>query len=183
MASVNPGYAESAEITPLPPANRSRRGDQAAKRLHRIATVRRQQGVSLRSASRQLHVDTQMVQNQEDESSDLRLSELYRWEAILGVPVCELLMDSGQELSRPVMERARLVRVMKTVKSLMETATAPGIRRLTETLMQQLIEIMPELRDVSPWHSVGQRRSLTEYGRAAERVFKVEPSDEDHWDT
>jgi len=31
------------------------------------------------------------------------------------------------------------------------------------------IEIMPELKDVSPWHVVGQRRRLDEYGRAAER--------------
>ena len=29
-------------------------------------------------------------------------------------------------------------------------------------------ELMPELQDVGPWHSVGQRRSLNEYGRAAE---------------
>jgi hypothetical protein len=27
---------------------------------------------------------------------------------------------------------------------------------------------MPELKEVSPWHSVGQRRSLDEMGRIAE---------------
>jgi hypothetical protein len=30
---------------------------------------------------------------------------------------------------------------------------------------------MPELKDVSPWHSVGQRRSLDELGRIAEQPF------------
>jgi hypothetical protein len=38
-------------------------------------------------------------------------------------------------------------------------------------LEQQLIEVMPELHDVSAWHSVGQRRSPTELGRTAERVL------------
>jgi hypothetical protein len=30
---------------------------------------------------------------------------------------------------------------------------------------------MPELKEVSPWHTVGQRRSLEELGRAAEQVI------------
>jgi hypothetical protein len=38
-------------------------------------------------------------------------------------------------------------------------------------LEQQLIELMPELKDVAPWHSVGQRRSPNELGRIAERVL------------
>jgi hypothetical protein len=120
---------------------------------------------------------------QEDETNDLRLSDMYRWEKLLGVPICELLVDAGTELSRPIMERARLVRIMKTVKSLVENAQSNTIRRLAETLVAQLVEIMPELRDVSPWHSVGQRRSLAEYGRAAERVFSVDLQDEEFWDT
>ena len=32
-------------------------------------------------------------------------------------------------------------------------------------------EVMPELKEVSPWHTVGQRRSLEEMGRAAEQVI------------
>jgi hypothetical protein len=38
-------------------------------------------------------------------------------------------------------------------------------------LEQQLVELMPELKDVAAWHSVGQRRSPDELGRAAERVL------------
>ena len=30
-------------------------------------------------------------------------------------------------------------------------------------------DLMPELKEVSPWHSVGQRRSLDEMGRIAEQ--------------
>ena len=31
--------------------------------------------------------------------------------------------------------------------------------------------VMPELKDVAAWHSIGQRRSPDELGRTAERVF------------
>ena len=41
-------------------------------------------------------------------------------------------------------------------------------RRMAENLVEQLLELMPELKEVSPWHSVGQRRSLDEMGRIAE---------------
>lgn len=179
MATVDPRF--SASYLPIPLGTQG--NGTSARKMHRIATVRRQQGISLRSASRQMRVDATELESQENETSDLRLSDLYRWEAMLGVPVSELLLDSGTELSRPVMERARMVRIMKTVKSMAETAVGPGMKRLAETLMGQLLEVMPELKEVSPWHSVGQRRSLTEYGRAAERVFTADMLDDDHWDT
>jgi hypothetical protein len=38
-------------------------------------------------------------------------------------------------------------------------------------LEQQLVELMPELKDVSAWHSIGQRRSPNELGRTAERTL------------
>jgi transcriptional regulator with XRE-family HTH domain len=151
-------------------------------RFHRVASVREQQGLSLRSAARQMGVEIREVRRQERETTDLNLSELYRWQQILGVPIGELLDDDGSPLSSPVRERAHLVRIMKTVKTLKENATADedsgpaarAIARLADTLIGQLVEIMPELADVTAWHSVGQRRSLTEYGIAAERMISEE---------
>lgn len=141
------------------------------QRLHRVATVRRQQGLSLRSAARQMGVDIRTLREQECETNDMRLSELCNWQNVLGVPLVELLEDPGTPLSRPVMERARMVRIMKSVKALVEHASNPSVRRLADTLVSQLVEMMPELEEVGAWHSVGQRRSLTEFGRAAERVI------------
>jgi hypothetical protein len=60
---------------------------------------------------------------------------------------------------------------MKTVAAIQELAESENISRLAQTMIDQLVEIMPELKEVGPWHSVGQRRSLDEYGRAAERTF------------
>jgi len=144
---------------------------QGSSPLHRIAAVREQQGVSLRTVSRQLGIEMRRLKSQESETADLRLSDLYAWQSVLDVPVADLLVEPGPPLSRPVLERARLVRLMKTVMAIREQSTSVSIQRLAQTMIDQLTEIMPELKDVGPWHSVGQRRSLEEYGRAAERCL------------
>ena len=128
----------------------------------------------MRSAARQLGKDVRTVRKEEAAESDLRLSDLYEWQQVLGVPLADLLEDPGTSLSRPVLERARMVRIMKTVKALGDRVESPAADRLVETLITQLIEIMPELEEVGAWHTVGQRRSLDEFGRAAERIVPDE---------
>lgn len=139
------------------------------KKLHRIAAVRREQGVSLRSVSRQIGRTMSTVRTQEEETEDLRLSDLRLWQKALGVPLQDLLVDPDPPLSRPVMERAQMVRLMKTAAALKENVESEGSQRLVTMLIEQLVAVMPELEEVSAWHSVGQRRSLDEYGRIVER--------------
>jgi transcriptional regulator with XRE-family HTH domain len=139
--------------------------------LHRIADVRRRQGVSVRSAARRMHTSIDQVRRQEDPGCDMLLSELLRWQQALEVPVGDLLIESEAPLSEPVLTRARLLRIMKTVKAIEETATSNSIQRFAAMLEQQLVEVMPELKDVAAWHSIGQRRSPDELGRAAERTL------------
>lgn len=141
-----------------------------AKRiLHRLSAVRRQQGISQRNVARRMNVDIATVRHHEEETTDLPLSMLYTWQKVLEVPVAELLVDSDAPLSPPVMQRARMVKVMKTVAAIVEKAESPSMKRLVQMLCNQILEIMPELVDVAPWHAVGQRRTLDEYGRAVER--------------
>lgn len=137
--------------------------------LHRLATVRKQQGISHRNVARRLGVDVPTVIEQEQEEADLPLSVIYAWQRVLDVPVAELLVDSDAPLSPPVMERARLVKLMKTAAAIMEKAHSNSLKRLVTMMVEQLLEIMPELRDVSAWHTIGQRRTLDDYGRAVER--------------
>lgn len=125
--------------------------------------------MSLRTAARQLGMTIREARNQEAEDADLHLSELYRWQQALDVPLVELLADPDTPLSRPVMERARLVRLMKTATALLEQALTARARRMAQMLVEQLVELMPELRGVGPWHSVGQRRGLEDYGKIVER--------------
>jgi transcriptional regulator with XRE-family HTH domain len=139
--------------------------------LHRIQEVRRQQGVSLRRVGQLLRTDVRELRREEDPNADLPISRLYEWQEALEVPVSDLLVDSGGPLSTPVLERARLVRIMKTVAAIREKAQSTSIERLAQTLVDQMLEIMPELKGINPWHSVGQRRSLEEYGRIVERTY------------
>ena len=155
-----------------------------ARRWHRIRTVRRQQGISLRTAARHLGSNIRDIRVQEDEGTDLRLSDLYRWQAALDVPLEELLVESERPLSRPVLERAKLVRVMKTAAAILELAPNTQVARLASRLVEQLVDLMPELKTVPAWHSVGQRRSSEEYGEILRRripadLFDVPPLDND----
>ncbi|MBN1853382.1 MAG: hypothetical protein JW829_11685 [Pirellulales bacterium] len=143
----------------------------ATRPLHRIHEVRQQQGISLRTAARRMSTTIENARSQEKSESDISLSDLYRWQCALGVPVENLLVDLDAPLSMPILQRARLLKMMKTVRSISEQAECESIQRLAETLAQQLIEVMPELKEVSPWHSVGQRRTLNEYGRIVEQTY------------
>ena len=142
--------------------------------MQRLASVRRQQGVSRRTVARRLNVDLEDVRQQECETADLPLSVVYAWQKVLDVPVTELLVEAGDGLTTPVLERSQLVRLMKTVLAISEQARQESIRRMAQTMANQLTEIMPELAEVGPWHTVGKRRHLNELGIAAQRRFADE---------
>ncbi len=153
-------------------------GEPLCPPLHRLAEVRRQQGMSRRTVARRLNADVARVKQQEAETSDMMLSTLYEWQRALEVPVAELLVESDEPLSAPVMKRAKLVRIMKTAAAILERTQQTSIRRMAQTLVDQLVELMPELADVTPWHAVGKRRTKDDVGQVAHRrlspdVFRV----------
>ena len=139
--------------------------------LHRLAEVRKNQGVSIANLARRLNMDAIDVRLQEMPTSDILLSQLYRWREILDVPISELLIDPEDTLDDPIKSRASLVRVMKTVRSILETAHEKPVQRMAQTLFDLLVEIMPELKDVAAWPSVGQSREPKDYGQAIYRRF------------
>lgn len=141
-----------------------------AVRRHRLAEVRHQQGVSVRSAARRMGVPMDQVRREERPDSDLTLTQLARWQRALEVPLNDLLVDNDAPVSAPVLKRARWLRLMKTVKALGELKATPAVSRMATMLEQQVTEIMPELADVGAWHSVGQRRTQDELGRIAEDI-------------
>ena len=137
--------------------------------LHRLRAARRSEGISRRTVARRLGISAGKVHEQEQESADLTLSTLYAWQEVLNVPISELLVETEESLSAPVMRRAQLLRVMKTVQTILERSRQVSIRRLAQTLADQLAEIMPELKQVGPWPAVGKRRTSRELGQAAYR--------------
>ena len=122
-----------------------------------------------RSAARHLGITASEAKRQQDEVSDLQLSELCCWQKILNVPLEELLQEPKNALSTPLLHRARLVRLMKSARSIEENAARENIRRMAKRMIDLLLEIMPELETIIAWHSVGQRRRLNELGRIVER--------------
>src|SRR5207244_3753211 len=131
------------------PMTRAGSSGSAGKPLHRIREVRVQQEVSLRTAARHLEVDMRTAREQEEETSDLRLSDLYRWQQVLDVPVSELLSDAEEGVSAAILHRARMVKVMKTAQAILERAATAPIKRMAQMLVEQLTEVMPELGEVS----------------------------------
>src|SRR5262249_32668281 len=94
------------------------------------------------------------------------------------VPMSELLVEVEDPLVGWVRDRARLVRIMKTAAAIRETAHQPSLRRMAENLVHELNELMPELKEIGPWHSVGQRRTQEELGRIVERTMADELFDD-----
>ena len=141
----------------------------ADRPLHRIAAARGRQGMSRRSLARRLNIDVSQVKSQEQENADMLLSTLYTWQEALDVPVAELLVESNDPLSAPVLKRAQMVRLMKTATAILERAQQLSIRRMAQMLVEQLLELMPELDGVTPWHAVGRRRTQDDLGLAARR--------------
>ncbi len=137
--------------------------------LHRLAEIRRRQGVTRRTLARRLNTDVGTIKLQEQPDADLLLSTLYAWQEVLDVPVSELLVEAEEPLSTPVLKRAQLVRIMKTAAAIQERCQQTAVKRMAQMLIEQLCEIMPELSGVSPWHTVGRRRTQDELGQAAQR--------------
>jgi transcriptional regulator with XRE-family HTH domain len=144
-------------------------GNAGGRPLQRLAKVRKQQGMSLCTMARRLRVDVATVIEQEQETADPPLSTIHAWQRILDVPVGDLLEDSNAPLSAPVLEWARMVKLMKTAAAILEKAHSNSLRRRVNMLIEQLVDIMPELREVTAWNTVGQQRTLDDNGRAVER--------------
>jgi transcriptional regulator with XRE-family HTH domain len=142
--------------------------------LHQLGRVRRREGVSRRAIARRLGVDVKQIRFEEDERSDMSLSRLYQWQAALGVPIAELLVDDDGALSQPILKRAKMLRIMKTAAAIRERADSMAIERMAGMLIDQILDIMPELKDVGPWNAVGQRRTLDELGEAANRRLSMD---------
>src|SRR3954464_1436226 len=88
--------------------------DRPSKGLQKLNLARRRQGLSIRCVAQRLGRTVSEVRAQEDENTDLLVSELYRWQTALEVPIEELLQEPGDCLSSMVSMRAQLLKVMKT---------------------------------------------------------------------
>lgn len=161
----DPCQLEPATNRPSVKANQASVRTKTPRSLHRISAVRRLEKMSLRNLSRRWGMRIRAVRREECSTTDLPLSALYRWQKALGVPVAELLVESDSPLAEPILARARLVKIMKTAATLKQHAASSRTKQLTQLLVDQLVELMPELAGVSPWQEPGASRIPTLHGR------------------
>jgi hypothetical protein len=137
--------------------------------------VRRRESIALRSVSKKLGIPARQLQSLENEFEDLPISMIYRWAQALKVPVHELLLedqlDDESAIAPSLRDRARMVRIMKTVEAIRVATEHSGVSRLVDNLREQLLQIMPELGSITSWPQYGRRRSGEDYGRTALQVF------------
>ncbi len=162
------GNSAKTELSRGDAANSSSpKGNVTKRKLHRIAEVRASQGISERTMCRRLNIDAKQLRAIEDPEADLKLSQLAIIREALEVPFADLLVENDS-LSRPVQERAQLLKIMKTAVSLKECKLAPRGARLAEMLCEQLVALMPELAEVGGWPEFGSRRSSDSVARILE---------------
>ena len=141
----------------------------ARRQLQKLGAARRRQGLSVRCVAQRLGRTVSEVRAQEDEHADIFISELYRWQAALEVPIEELLRRARRlALAARADAGPACCKVMKTAMAIRRQARSEAERRLARLLIEQLLEIMPELKEVSGWPAVGHRRRADEVGRIGE---------------
>lgn len=166
--SMLPAGQSSNEV---PSAPSSAAAKTSPRELHRVREVRREQGISIKRASQHLGVSVEEARRQEEPTTDLTLAQLHAWQKLCEVPVADLLVEPDCDLSAPVLQRARMVRVMKTVQAILERTGQQSVKRLGQTLVNQLVELMPELKGVSSWHAVERRHSNNQNARILESNY------------
>jgi transcriptional regulator with XRE-family HTH domain len=129
--------------------------DRSQPQLHRIQQICTQQDISIRSLGKRMNLTASEVRRQQEPSCDLRLSSLYRWQRALNVPAAELLMESGDGLSAPIHLRARLLRMMKTIVTILAEPQPDRTANLIQNLKTDILAVMPEVENVDRWHGSG----------------------------
>jgi hypothetical protein len=165
------GSRSEFNLNPVSGSRRCASREPMQQTLHRTAEVMQQEAVSLRTMARRMNVSVDQARAETNPQRDLRLSELYRWKSALNVPIVDLLVHPGTGLSDSVELRAKLLKSMKTVRSIQEEAAGEKVSRLAARLAGQLTDLMPELKDVSSWPAVGKRRTLDELGAIVENML------------
>jgi hypothetical protein len=144
------------------------------RELHRLSAVRKLRRLTLSDAARGLQLPYEEARRQEQSTSDLALSQLYRWQHLLQVPVAELLVEGEQPLGMPAVKAEAFTAVLDVVLRIIAQTRQPGIRRMAHTLVDQLVELAPELKQIADANTAGQAHLFDAEGRALKGALPVD---------
>ena len=137
--------------------------------LHRLAAVRRERRLSPEVLAEKLRIDVASLRAIEQEQVDMPLSLGYRCQQALGASLRELLVSESDPLSLPPVHRAKLAEWLQTVVAILQEAKQPAIRRMAHNLVDQIVELAPELKDRAAQFQAGNAQLLDDQGRSAGR--------------
>ncbi|GEM_PF-4915771 len=136
------------------------------QRLHRLATARHRQGITLEQLAQQMNAPVDKIAQEEDEARDLRLSALYRWGEILGLPITELVVEREDPLEQHREQVAKLQMIWRMAQSLTRQPILPPERRLIGSLIRQLDDLLTDLHE-TPKAEKGATQFLLKASRVA----------------
>ena len=129
----------------------------APGRRHYIADVIKNQGISISLCAKRLGISQEEVLRQIDPKSNLSLRQLFDWSEALETPLPELLPFDAST-SDPIRNRALLLRIMKTARQIQSLSVNTPVQYAAETLVRQLLELVPDFYMIEAWPTVGQSR-------------------------
>ena len=146
--------------------------DQAERsdlRRHFILETLKTQGMTLATCAKRLGVSLEEAERQAEPYSNLTLEQLFAWSDALDAPISELL-PFDLTTSDPIRNRALMLRIVKTARQLQNLSRNTTLEYAATSLVDQLIELVPEYAVVEPWSSVGKSRVAKSEGLLERRV-------------
>jgi hypothetical protein len=71
-------------------------------------------------------------------------------------------VDEDAELPNPRLTRQQAQELFQTAQAILRTAGRPGTQRLAQTLVEQIVEMVPELKDARPSSAKNRRKQRTQ---------------------
>jgi len=138
--------------------------------LHRLAAVRRARGIPRRVLARRLGISVEELRLRE-ESTDISVSTLCEWASKLGVPVTDLVIEPDESLRPTQLPQSQAARLMKVAAKLRDRSKRRNIRRLAQTFVEQLAEILPALEQIGKKnHRLPRRTNRSPVARNPRRL-------------
>jgi transcriptional regulator with XRE-family HTH domain len=125
--------------------------------LHRLAEVRKKNGVTWFELARRMGVTAEHVRHQE-EAEDVSIGTLKLWSAALNVPITDLIVEPDEWLNAAHLEKPEAERLLRLAYKLRDRSRRRAIQRLAQTFVDQLTEMYPEMDPASN----GQKRRVGE---------------------
>ena len=131
--------------------------------LHCLRDARCRKKISKETVASHLGIDVALVELLENESTDIPLSLLHEWKKLLDVPFGELLIDEEGLMYDTRYIQDQLDSMLKTALKIAQQSKHGPVKHMVNNLIDQLLQIMPELHEVLLQNNSKKPSLLEEY--------------------